>query len=235
MDFGITNKMSGYLANIYQKSKTVGATDGTDFLSAISGKMTEKAESADFETTLKGRYPAAYYNVMDTAKINNQLWGRNDYPWNKYFCEPADEAVLDWAPSGNEPSMQDPKVQANISATLGKLSVVIPPALENEMKNNPEVSESIMKKIDDFVEKYYRPGANQGFLITFNEDGEIGNACITSEGKITVSSSEFIEQRKAREARHEEYERLAEENAVKRKLREQEEQTIASFAVHTPL
>ena len=101
--------------------------------------------------------------------------GRNDYPWNKYFSEPADESVLDWVPTGKEASMQDSRVQSNISATLGKLAVVIPPALENKMKNDPELSESILEKVDGFVEKYYRAGANQGFLITFDENSEIGN------------------------------------------------------------
>ena len=39
---------------------------------------------------------------------------------------------------------------------------------------------------------------------------------------MSVSSAEFIEARKAREAKHAEYERLAEESALKRKMLEQE-------------
>ncbi len=44
---------------------------------------------------------------------------------------------------------------------------------------------------------------------------------IACEGRITVSSSEFVEARKAREAKHAEYERIVEENAIKRKLQQQ--------------
>ena len=45
-------------------------------------------------------------------------------------------------------------------------------------------------------------------------------------GRITVSSSEFIEARKAREAKHAEYENLAEERTLKRKMLEQELETL---------
>lgn len=41
-------------------------------------------------------------------------------------------------------------------------------------------------------------------------------------GRVTVSSSEFVEARKARKAKHAEYEKLAEESALKRKMLEQE-------------
>lgn len=89
------------------------------------------------------------------------------------------------------------------------------------MKNGPEFAQQVMDNIDDFIAKYCRLEANQGFLITFDENGEINNACIACEGRITVSSSEFVEARKAREAKHAEYERIAEENAIKRKLQQQ--------------
>lgn len=41
-------------------------------------------------------------------------------------------------------------------------------------------------------------------------------------GRITVSSSKFVEARKTRETKHAEYEKLAEESALKRKMLEQE-------------
>ena len=82
MDFGITNKTNEYLANLYQKNKTAGTAGNTSFLSAISAKAAEKTESVSFEEILKSKYPGAYYNVMDTSKINRGLWGRNDYPWD---------------------------------------------------------------------------------------------------------------------------------------------------------
>ena len=54
--------------------------------------------------------------------------------------------------------------------------------------------------------------------MTFDKNGEINHACVVGELKFTVSSSEFVEARREREAKHAEYERLAEESALKRKL-----------------
>ena len=228
-DYGLLGKIGGYgAAGIYQKGKTADS-GGVSFAELASAKaaqnVTEQtsATGMSFEEMLKAKYPGAYYNVMDTSKIDGGLWGRNDYPWDAYFSEPADKSVLNWTPSGAEPSMQDSKVQNKINSMAGKLSIVIPPELEEKMKNNPELSKQVMDKVDDFIAKYYRPEANQGFLITFDENGEINHACIACEGQITVSSSEFVEARKAREAKHAEFERIAEENAIKRKLREQQE------------
>lgn len=44
---------------------------------------------------------------------------------------------------------------------------------------------------------------------------------MVGEGRFTVSSSEFVEERKKREAKHAEYERITEEDALKRKLQQQ--------------
>ena len=222
MDFGLTGKVGGYyLAEQYRKN-VMGKSDGVSFAALASTKAAEKTESVSFKEMLKSKYPGEYYNVMDTSKIDGCLWGRKDYPWDAYFSEPADESVLGWTPSGAEPKMQDSKVQNKINSMAGKMSIVIPPELEEKMKNDPELAQQVMDKVDGFISKYYRPEANQGFLITFDENGEINHACIACEGSFIVSSSEFVEARKAREAKHAEYERLAEESALKRKMLAQE-------------
>lgn len=227
-DNGLSGKIGGYGAgSIYRKGKTADS-GGVSFLELASAKaaqnVTEQASAAEmsFKDMLKSKYPGAYYNVMDTSRIDGGLWGRNDYPWDAYFSEPADESVLGWTPSGAEPPMQDSKVQNKINSMAGKMSIVIPPELEEKMKNDPELAKQVMDKVDGFITKYYRPEANQGVLITFDENGEINHACIACEGRITVSSSEFVEARKEREAKQAEYERVAIENAIKRKLREQQ-------------
>ena len=225
MDFGVTGNLGGYyLAEQYRKNAASGTSGGVSFAELAAAKSADKTEGVNvsFEEMLKSKYPGAYYNVMDTSKIDGGLWGRNDYPWDAYFSEPADESVLGWTPSGAEPSMQDSKVQSKINSMAGKMSIVIPPELEEKMKDDPELAKKVMDNIDGFIAKYYRPEANQGFLITFDENGEINHACIACEGRVTVSSSEFVEARKAREAKHAEYERLAEESALKRKMLAQE-------------
>ncbi len=159
---------------------------------------------------------------MDTSKIDSSLWGRNDYPWDKYFSNNADDSVLDWKPSGAEPDMQSPAVRTKMNAMLGKIAVVIPPELEEKMKNNTELAQKVMGRVDSFLLANSTPGEKEGFLMTFDENGEINHACVVGELKFTVSSSEFVEARRAREAKHAEYERLAEESALKRRLMEQE-------------
>lgn len=220
MDFGIMNKTNEYLANLYQKNKAAMAADSTSFLSAISAKEAERTEGMSFEEMLKSKYPGAYYNVMDTSKIDSGLWGRNDYPWNAYFKEPADESVLSWKPSGPQPDMQSPEVHAKMNSMLGKVAIVIPSELEEKMKNDPELAKKVMDRIDNFIltNEASQPGTLKGYVMTFDENGEMNHACVVGEGRFTVSSSEFLEARKAREAKHAEYERIAEENALRRKL-----------------
>ena len=66
------------------------------------------------------------------------------------------------------------------------------------------------------------PNPRKGFLIALDENGEIAHACVTSE-KMTVSSSDMVEAYERRKERHDEYERMAEENVLKRKLLEKQE------------
>lgn len=218
MNFDAISKMSEqYLTSMYQKNKTQTAVGSIGFYSALSTKATEKTEGMSFKEMLKSKYPKAYYNVMDTSKIDAALWGRTDYPFDKYFKEPADQSVLDWKPTGPQPPMLDPKVQAKIGSTLGKTAIVIPPELEEKMNEDPELAKKVMERIDNFIGKYYRPGANQGFLITFDENGEINHSCITSES-FSVSSSEYKDAQRARREKRAQYERIAEAHTMEQKL-----------------
>ena len=224
MDFGVTGKLGGYyLVEQYRKNVAADKNGGASFVELAAAKAAGKTENVSFKEMLKSKYPEAYYNVMDTSKIDGFLWGRNDYPWDKYFSNNVDDSVLNWKPSGAEPDMQSPAVRAKMNAMLGKISVVIPPALEERMKNNTELTQKVMERMDSFLLSNSTPGENEGFLMTFDENGEINHACVVGELKFTVSSSEFVEAHRAREAKHAEYERLAEEAALKRRLMELEE------------
>ena len=226
MDFGVTGKLGGYyLAEQYRKNAVAGKSGGVSFAELAAAKAAGQSgvSGMSFKDMWQARYPGAYYNVMDTSKIDGSLWGRNDYPWDKYFSNNADASVLDWKPSGAEPAMFDPKVQAKINSTIGKKAIVVPPELEEKMKNDPELAESVMAKVAGFIaeQDIMNPNPRKGYLIALDENGDIAHACVTSE-KMSVSSAEFIEARKAREAKYAEYERLAEEAALKRRLMEQE-------------
>ena len=223
MDFGVTGKLGGYyLAEQYRKNAAVDKNGGVSFAELAATKAAGKTENVSFKEMLKSKYPGVYYNVMDTSKIDGGLWGRNDYPWDKYFTNNADDSALNWKPLGAEPDMQSPAVRAKMNAMLGKIAVVIPPELEEKMKNNTELAQKVMGRVDSFLLANSTPGENEGFLMTFDENGEINHACVVGELKFTVSSSELVEARRAREAKHAEYERLVEEAALKRKILAQE-------------
>ena len=221
MDFGVTSKLWEYGIGSHTSAMTEKNIDRS-FAEIAAAKAAEKTEGVSFKEMLKSKYLGAYYNVMDTSKIDRGLWGRNDYPWDAYFSEPADESVLGWTPSGPEPDMQSPEVHAKLNSMVGKIAIVIPPELEEKMKNEPELAKKVMERVDNFLLTNSTSGLNEGFLMTFDENGEINHACVVGEGRFTVSSSEFVEARKAREAKHAEYEKLAEESALKRKMLEQE-------------
>ena len=226
MDFGVTGNLGGYyLAEQYRKNAASGTSGGVSFAEFAAAKAAGQSDVSgmSFKDMWQARFPGAYYNVMDTSKIDGSLWGRNDYPWDKYFSNNADASVLDWKPSGAEPAMLDPKVQAKINSTIGKKAIVVPPELEEKMKNDPELAKSVMAKVEGFIaeQDIMNPNPRKGYLIALDENGDIAHACVTSE-KMSVSSAEFIEARKAREAKHAEYARLNEESALKRRLMEQE-------------
>ncbi len=219
---GITGSPIAGFETRKTQQNAAGKSKGVSFAEFAVTKATGKTENVSFKEMLKSKYPGEYYNVMDTSKIDSSLWGRNDYPWDKYFSNNAGDSVLNWKPLGAEPDMQSPAVRTKMNVMLGKVAVVIPSELEEKMKNNTELAQKVMERVDSFLLTNSTPGENEGFLMTFDENGEINHACVVGELKFTVSSSEFVEARRAREAKHAEYERLAEEAALKRRLMEQE-------------
>ena len=223
MDFGVTGKLGGYyLAEQYRKN-AAGTSGGVSFAELAAAKTAEQSDVSgmSFKDMWQARFPGAYYHVMDGSKISQGAWDRNDFPFERFFSDSVDESILNWTPSGAEPSANSPEVQSRWSATAGKKAVIVPPALEQKMQDNPELAEKVMATVENFIATYpTTPGCS--YLIELDENGEISKYRVTSPGTITVSSSEFIEARKAREAKHAEYERLAEESALKRKMLAQE-------------
>ena len=224
MDFGVTGKSGEYCPAEQYRKNAAGKSGGVSFAELAAAKAVRQSDESEmsFRDMWQARFPGAYYNVMDTSRIDGSLWGRNDYPWDKYFSNHADDSVLDWKPSGAEPAMLDSRVQAKINSTIGRKSVVVPPKLEEKMKNDPELARRVMAKVEGFIaeQDIMNPNPRKGYLIALDENGDIAHTCVTSEG-MSVSSAEFIEARKAREEKHAEYERLAEESALKRRLMEQ--------------
>jgi len=225
MDFEVTGKLGGYyLTEQYRKNAAIGRSGSVGFAKLAAAKAVGQNNSVSgmgFKDMWQAKFPGAYYHVMNGSAISQGAWDRNDFPFEKFFLNNLDESILNWTPSGAEPTANSPEVQSRWSSTAGKKAVIVPPALEEKMQNDPEFAKETMAKVENFIDTYNTyPGCS--YLIELDENGEISKYRVTSPGRITVSSSEFATARKAREAKHAEYERLAEESVLKRKMLAQE-------------
>ncbi len=234
-DYGLLGKIGGYgAAGIYQKGKTADS-GGVSFLELASAKSAGKVTEQDnvsgmsFKDMWQTRFPGAYYHTMDAYKIPQGTWGRLDFPHEKFFSDNVDESIMNWKPTGAEPKMTDASVQSRAGANLGQKSIVVPPALEEKMKDNPALAQRVMAKVESYIAKSdaSTPDRVSSYVIVLDEEGEIARTCAVSGGGISRSSEVEIRQFEAEQAakrkRREEYARLNEESALKRKLQEQEE------------
>ena len=65
-------------------------------------------------------------------KVLEYLWGRYDFPFEKFFNDTVDESVLDWKAKGAQPKLTDSSVQSRLDSTLGKNVIIVPPVLEEK-------------------------------------------------------------------------------------------------------
>jgi hypothetical protein len=147
MDFGMTSNIGQYyLSGFYKQSKTAEKSSGVSFRDAIYAEAADivKEQTNVTETSSQEmwqtRFPGAYYHVMDASQISQSVWDRNDFPFEEFFQNEVDESVLNWRSSGKEPTMSDSQVQTRLDSTLGQKSIIVPPELEEKMKNNPELA-----------------------------------------------------------------------------------------------
>ena len=234
-DYGMTGLIGGYgVRNSYPQRKAVAGSGDTSFLDAVSEKVAEKvteqanATGMSFKDMWQTRFPGAYYHAMDAYKIPQSTWGRLDFPHEKFFSDNVDESIMNWKPTGAEPKMTDASVQSRAGANLGQKSIVVPPALEEKMKDDPALAQRVMAKVESYIAKSdaTTPDRISSYVIVLGEDGEIARTCAVSGGGISGSTEVEIRQFEAEQAakrkRREEYARLNEEAALKRKLMEQE-------------
>ena len=219
MDFTSLSKISEYhLESICRQNMMANMPENIGFQAILDANM----QGQGLEDALKARYPSLKYHVMDTAKINSSLWQRNDYPFEMFFQDGLEEADLNWKPTSGEPSMLDAGVQARLNTARGKYAIVVPPALEEKLENNPELSQSIMDKISALIkEQDTVPSSMDSFTITLDDEGNISNYRLSGGGgEITVarrnglkSKAEETEEVKEQERNQ----RLAAKRALQRK------------------
>lgn len=239
MDLSFLNQINmDYMMNLFFKAHISVQNRGNSFQNTLftKGMTSTKASSTEgvsqtdmsFEERWKSRFPGGYYHVMDAYQIPQGTWEREDFPFESFFSEKVDESVLNWTPSGKEPSMTDPKVQARLNSVLGQHSIVVPPELEEKLKTNPALADKIMKNIDELFawNGYPVPGRVNSALIVLDENGEVARWRLISGGGISGPTPEeqrqFLAEQRAKRQRREEYERWNEEAALKRYYWQQE-------------
>lgn len=79
--------------------------------------------------------------------------------------------------------MADSQVQTRLDSTLGHKSIIVPPELEEKMKNDPELAKRVMNNVENFIATYpTRPGRICSYLISLDENGEIAHFRVTGGG-----------------------------------------------------
>ena len=235
MDFGVTNKLWEYGINSHTSAIAEKNVDGS-FAEIAAAKVAEKvadkgnAAGMSFKDVWQARFPGAYYHTMDAYKIPQGTWERYDFPHEQFFNDNVDESVLDWKPTGAEPKLTDKSVQSRIDTTLGKKAIVVPPALEEKMKNDPALAQKVMARVERFIvndEATLPQGRIYSCVVILDENGEIARFRASSHGGNFIGSTEtemrqFEAEQAAKKKRREKYVELNEESALKRKMLEQD-------------
>ena len=136
-----------------------------------------------FEEMWKSRYTGAKYHVMNASSISQGTWERNDFPFENFFDDKVDETAFNFHPSDIDSAMTDMSVQSRLNSTLGKKAIIVPPELEEKMKNDPKLAEKVMGKVERFIQNHpTRPGRVLSYLIALDENGDIAHFRVTGEG-----------------------------------------------------
>ncbi len=237
MNLGLDYLTNNYYMNqINQQNKVAEQSKDIGFNGVLSSKAVESAARTEcsFKDMWQARFPGAYYHVMDAYKISTGSWGRYDFPHEQFFNDNVDESVLDWKPTGAEPKLTDKSVQSRIDSTLGKKAIVVPPALEEKMKNDPTLAQKVMEKVERFIvndEASLPPGRIYSCVVILDENGEIAHAAGSSGGGNIVGPTEeeqrqFEAEQAEKRKRRAEYMRILEESSQKRVEIEQENRTV---------
>lgn len=161
---------------------------------------------------LENIYPGIKYHVLDTSKIEQNVWERLDYPFERFFEDEIDESILDWKPTSQEPSMLSANVQARLKAVRGKFAIIIPPELEEKLDNQPELAQNIMDKISKLIaEQDSVPSCMDSFSIALDKEGNISHYRLScAGGEIFYNDKDFfgIKKEDMETEQQEQYKRL---------------------------
>ena len=197
----------------------------------------EAVQAPSLEEMLKEKYPNIHYHVFDAS---SGYWKtRNDYPHYLLYQDgdKAKETLENWQPTGANPFygsvdgqfIAPPEIRALGNVPPGSKAVVIHPAVQERMEQDPAYAQEIFAKIDAWFafdaarNEAILPGSTLGMsqAVAIGEDGNICNACSSSPGRITCSTSGSDKEESwwdLRMARHAEFMKLAVENQIQRHM-----------------
>ena len=203
----------------------------------VQTEGTQAAEAPSLETMLKTKYPNIHYHVFDAG---SGYWKtRNDYPHYLLYQDgdKAKDTLENWQPTGANPFygsvdgqfIAPPEIKALSSVPPGSKAVVIHPAVQERMEQDPAYAQEIYAKIDAWFafdaarNEAILPGSTLGMsqAVAIGEDGNICNACSSSPGRITYSKSGSDDKESwwdLRMARHAEFMKLAVEKQIQRRM-----------------
>ncbi len=159
---------------------------------------TARTQPASLEDMLRAKYPGLIYHVFDAG---SSYWRtRNDYPHYLIYQENADTDFLEnWTPDGPNPEYSSSAaIRALSRIPAGQTAVIIHPAVQKQMEEDPEYARVIMDRIEAWFRfdmlrnEAIMPGitARSSRCVAIGEDGNIINAQSFSHPEITFSKNE---------------------------------------------
>ena len=234
----ITDKNAANAFRAAYANKMAGAKD---YISTISKAYNTGRVGA---TNFVDAFPM--YDVIThvgNADISSGNWQRNDFPFWEYFNKNTSaDALNDWKPVGANPPQTRSDLQRNYSSIgSGRIAILIPESLQQKMDADPAYARKIMAKVQEWKEDYDRwdntvaasfggnvaeHQASKSYVFDLDENGDVRNCTVTSSGRLVGPTKEeqaqFEAEQRAKRARRVKYIQILEENALRKKIREQE-------------
>ena len=229
---------ASFLDYMKQATETGSNAELTGIAELSKAYSVGKADAACFADAFT-RYDVTTH--VGNANISDAHWQRNDFPIWKYFEKGASADCLNnWEPSGPNPPQTDPDVQRGLASIgPGKMSVIIPDALQKKMDADPEYAKEIMRKVQKWKEDYdnwdnatalslgmdvAEHQASKNYLINLDEDGNVKQYAVSGGGNSIKGPSkeeqrQFEEEQKAKREKQIKLER--EKQEYNRKVAEQ--------------
>ena len=204
-------KGSGFLDLAQRLRDSSVPLDGSPALTAdlttrgsLQTGQTAAAEPPSLEEMLRAKYPRLSYHVFDAS---SGYWRtRNDYPHYLLYQQDIDtEAIENWQPTGPNPFygsvdgkfMASKEIHALSAIPPGSKAVVIHPAVQTRMEEDPAYAREIMERIDTYFafdvarNEAILPGSTAGMnqAIAIGEDGSIVNVQASSSGGGRITRS----------------------------------------------